>query len=806
MPDQGTFYLGRTFDLQKGVRGERAVAYDPDDLTTHGVVVGMTGSGKTGLCIDLLEEAALQGIPALLVDPKGDLTNLLLHFPALAAEDFEPWVDEQAAERDGKTPAEVAAETATAWQRGLADWGIEPARVAQVAEAVDYTVYTPGAESGMPVNILSALQAPTGSWQDAPDRFRDKIATTTTALLGLVGITGDPVKSREHILLSNLLEVAWQDGVDVDLVELIRQVQNPPFEQLGALSVEQFFPASDRAELALALNNLLASPSFAAWTVGEPLNIERMLWREDGKPRHSLFYLAHLSDGERMFFVTLLLGALEAWMRGQAGSPGLRALFYMDEVAGYLPPVAMPPSKPTFLRLLKQARAFGLGVLVSTQNPVDLDYKALSNAGSWFIGRLQTEQDKARLLDGLQAVDPGESGFDRAAADDIISKLGKRVFLLHNVHEPAPVVFQTRWAMAYLKGPMTLPQVEDLNEWVGAIAGSEAQPQVESGPEDSGLSSTRPPVPTGVNERFAPLSEAEPDGDLVYVPALLAQASVRFLDRKLDVDHMRSISVIDPDPDRRGMVQWEREAVQPLEVDDLAEAPKAGAAFSALAPPLSDRKLMSQLEKDFSDYVYRTAELSLVSNPTLDLVAKPDETDEEFQERCLQAAAEQRDQEAAKMNDKFQKKIEALKKKLSREQRELAEDQAEFSSRRMEEWTTHAENLLGLLGGSRSSRRVSSSLSKRRMTTRAKADIEESEAEIAEFQRELENMEDEMQESLADLAEHWAAVAEERSTVVLTPRRQDVQLDLFGVLWLPHWQAEGGRLQPAYSESLIEPA
>ncbi|MGA9533908.1 MAG: hypothetical protein WBR18_14405 [Anaerolineales bacterium] len=805
MPAKSTFYLGRTYDLKQGKRLDQAVEYDPDDLTTHGVVVGMTGSGKTGLCIDLLEEAALQGIPALLVDPKGDLTNLLLHFPSLAAAEFEPWVDSVQAERDGKTVAEVAAATAETWRQGLQDWGIEPARVAQVAEAVDYSIYTPGAESGMPVDILSALKAPQGSWQDSPDRFRDKIATTTTALLGLVGIEGDPVKSREHILLSNLLEAAWRDGQDVDLVELIRQVQNPPFEQLGALSLDQFFPSSDRAELAMTLNNLLASPSFEAWTVGEPLDIERMLWRQDGTPRHSVFYLAHLADGERMFFVTLLLGAIEAWMRGLAGSPGLRALFYMDEVAGYLPPVAMPPSKPTFLRLLKQARAFGLGLLLSTQNPVDLDYKALSNAGSWFIGRLQTEQDKARLLDGLESVDPGESGFNRAAASDAISKLDKRVFLLHDVHEPAPIIFQTRWAMAYLKGPITLQQVDDLNQFVGASAATKDSEEPKVATADSGLSTTRPALASGVAERFAPLAGGEPAGDLAYSPSLLAHASVRFLDRKLGVDQERSITALDPDPDPRGMVQWEQAVVRPLEAEDLAEAPKAGASFTSLAPPLSDRKLMGQLEKDFDDFVYRTAELSLTSNPELDLVAQPEETEAEFQDRCLAAASQKRDEEAQEMKEKYQAKIEKLKKKLSKEQRELGEDQAEFSSRRIEEWTTHAENLLGLFGGSRSRRRVSSSLSKRRMTTRAKADIEESEAEIAEFQRELEDLEDEMQESLADLAERWAAAAEERDTVVLTPRRQDVQLELFGVLWLPHWRGQDGRLKPGFDSSIMDP-
>ncbi len=302
----------------------------------------------------------------MLVDPKGDLTNLLLHFPTLAPADFEPWVDKDEARREGKSVEGIAAEIAHRWREGLAEWEIEPSRIEQVRQAVAFRVYTPGSEAGRPVDVLTALAAPEGDWEEDPDRFRDKITTTATALLGLLELEADPVQSREHILLANLLETAWQAGEDLNLVELINQVQNPPFERLGAMEVDQFFPEKERFQLATSLNNLLAAPSFEPWTAGDPLDVENMLWTESGKPRQTVFYLAHLGDAERMFFVTLLLGALEAWMRGRSGSSGLRALFYMDEVFGYLPPVAVPPSKPPFLRLLKQARAFGLGLLLAT--------------------------------------------------------------------------------------------------------------------------------------------------------------------------------------------------------------------------------------------------------------------------------------------------------------------------------------------------------------------------------------------------------------------------------------------------------
>jgi hypothetical protein len=789
------FYLGRKFDLKTGKRGVEEVLYDPGDLTTHAAVIGMTGSGKTGLCIDLLEEAALHGLPAILVDPKGDLANLLLHFPQLRPADFGPWIMADQAQREGKSVDELATEVAQTWRDGLADWGIEPSRVAEVAVAVEYAVYTPGAETGRPVNILTSLAAPAGDWAQAADRARDRIATTATALLGLVGVSGDPVQSREHILLANLIEASWRQGQDLNLVELIRQVRNPPLERLGALELEEFFPEADRFELATLLNNLLASPSFAAWALGEPLDVHHMLWTAEGKPRHSVFYLAHLADSERMFFVTLLLGALEAWVRGQPGATTLRALFYMDEVFGYLPPTAAPPSKAPLLRLLKQARAFGLGLVLATQNPVDLDYKALGNAGTWFVGRLQTEQDKNRLLDGLEGISAGAAGFNRKTMDAAISQLGKRVFLLHNVHQPAPVIFQTRWAMAYLAGPLTLAQVGRINEMVGAAAPIGPQ-QVAENQVQPGLAASRPAVPTGVGERFLMPggAEAAQAGDgLVYRAGLGALADVRFLDRKAGVDLITPVVTFVPEPDARGMIRWDEAVALDLAPDDLLAGPVSAALYAAVQAPLNDAKRMKQLEKDFADYLYRASELRLASNETLGLVAEPGESDEAFHQRCLQEATARRDEEAEQERRDYQKKIERMKEKLTKEQRELAEDMSEHASRRAEEWVTHAENLLGLFSGSRSRRRLSTSLSKRRMTSKAQADIAESQADIEAFRKELEALEAEMADRLEELDDHWIDLAGEISHKVVTPRRQDVQLRFFGVLWMPYRRQNGQR-------------
>ncbi|MBM3126140.1 MAG: ATP-binding protein, partial [Chloroflexi bacterium] len=569
MMAESNFYLGRLFDAKSGKLSSKPLEYDPADLTTHAVVTGMTGSGKTGLCIALLEEAALQGIPAIIIDPKGDLTNLLLHFPDLAPQDFQPWIDPEMARRAGKSLDQAAEEASKAWRNGLEEWGIDRKRLAALQNAAEYAIYTPGSDSGISINVLSSLAAPELDWESNREVLRERITSTVTALLGLVGFTDiDPIRSREHILISNIFEEHWSKGRDVDLTELILQTQNPPFEKLGAFPTDTFFPPNERMDLAMTLNNILAAPAFEAWRAGDPLDVQALLFGRDKRPRHSVFYLAHLSETERMFFVTLLFTAVETWMRTQSGSTALRALLYMDEIYGYLPPTANPPSKQPLLRMLKQARAFGLGLLLATQNPADVDYKGLSNTGTWFIGKLQTDQDKQRLLDGLDSLTGGVS---RGAMDKLISSLGKRVFVMHNVHEKSPVVFQSRWAMNFLAGPLTRTHIPALNDLVHAKpiaktqskpAGSQAPGTAESSKTDEPLATpipastatgslTKPSLPAGIREYFLPQTNSLPEAfqsagrsmpaeamiqGVVYRPALLASAQIRILDRKLGVD------------------------------------------------------------------------------------------------------------------------------------------------------------------------------------------------------------------------------------------------------------------------------
>ncbi len=618
---KGEFYLGRIVDPATNKMTDKPLMYDPADLTTHAFVVGMTGSGKTGLCIGLLEEAALNDIPALMIDPKGDITNLLLHFPDMLRADFQPWINADQARRAGQTLEQAAEEAATNWKKGLADWDIHLERIKALKESVQFSIFTPGSDAGIPVSILASLKAPEILWEDNRETLREQISSTVTALLGLVGMNDiDPVQSREHILLSNIFEHAWSQGKDLDLSELILQTQSPPFEKLGVFDVNIFFPQKDRFSLAMLLNNILAAPAFQTWIEGEPLDIPSLLYTPDGKSRHSVFYIAHLSDAERMFFVTLLFSAFESWMRSQSGTTTLRALLYFDEIFGYLPPVSNPPSKQPMLRMLKQARAFGVGLVLVTQNPVDVDYKGISNTGTWFIGKLQTDQDKQRLLDGLEGV-LGE-GQQRSTYDKLISSLGKRVFLMHNVHNKQPLLMQTRWVMNYLAGPLTRAQIPPLNALVGAkrqtgqaspaadrktdVGSAPAIQKAASGEALVQASTTRPPVPGGVNEYFLPnnltFSEALKTGgpglqagaasqELLYRPALLAQSKTLFLNRKYNLDYELTQAAIVVNPDRRGAVRWEDFPAAPIDARRLDERPTPQARFSSLDAPLSDAKI-----------------------------------------------------------------------------------------------------------------------------------------------------------------------------------------------------------------------
>jgi len=820
METSGKFYLGRIYDTQQAKATEQPVLYEPADLTTHAVVVGMTGSGKTGLCIDLLEEAALNNIPALMIDPKGDITNTLLHFPDLLPQDFQPWVNPDQARRAGKTLEQAAVDTAQLWRQGLKDWGIEPERILRLKNSARFTVFTPGSDAGVPINILASLKAPSLAWESNKEVLRERISGTVTALLGLVGLQDiDPVRSREHILLSNIFETAWRQGKDLDLGELILQTQSPPFTKLGVFDINTFFPEKDRFELAMLLNNILASPAFQVWIEGQPLDIPSLLYTPDGKIRHSVFYIAHLSDAERMFFVTLLYSAVETWMRSQTGTTTLRALVYFDEIFGYLPPVANPPSKQPMLRMLKQARAFGVGQVLVTQNPVDVDYKALSNAGTWMIGKLQTDQDKQRLLDGLDSAMAGS--LNRAEYDRLISTLGKRIFLLHNVNSKGPVLFQTRWAMNYLTGPLTRNQIPELNKLADSAMptptaeATMSQPAVISeqvspaqgvqpvpfsvGHIGTEFSMTRPTIPAGIDEFFLPNNltftqafkaagrefptEALSQG-LIYRGVILSQASTRLVNLKyeLDIDVFKTALV--ENPDRRGIVRWDNFPSERIDPSKLDQAPDPQARFTSPEAPLNDVKLMNSLKKDFLDWAYRNSKVMIRANEELKLYAEPHISEAEFRTQCSNTARQACEAELKKASATFDLKLRTLNDKLEREQRELEQDKSDLSSRKLEEAGNVAETFAGLLGLTRK-RSISTSLTKRRMTSQAKGDVEESIEAIKDIQAQIAAIETDKAAALQAVNDKWGEAANQITEIPISAQKNDLLLDFFGVAWMP---------------------
>ncbi len=823
MAKSQNFFIGRKYDPESKTLTSEDIFYDPADLTTHMFVTGMTGSGKTGLCISLMEEAALQKIPAIIIDPKGDLTNLLLHFPEFLPSDFEPWLDPEAAKRDGKTPQQMAADTAAFWAKGLSDWGISSDDLRELKNAADFAIYTPGSTSGIPVNILSSFAAPDIPWQENQEILRERIASNITALLGLIGFSDiDPLSSKEHILLANIMEHYWSQGISFDLTDLIMKTQDPPFERLGAFPIDRLFPEKERFALAMKLNNFLASPSFQTWLQGQALNIQEIYYSPDGKPRHSIFYLAHLSENERMFFVTLLYGAVESWMRRQSGTSGLRALVYFDEILGYLPPIGNPPSHTVMLRMLKQARAFGVGLILTSQNPVDLDYKALSNAGTWMIGRLQTDQDKERLMDGLQSA---SGSIDRSAADKLLSNLGKRIFLLHNIHDKGLTLFNTRWAMNYLAGPMTRSQVPALNTLVGAglssIQPASSQTASTQGAGTQSVQSTpipavnqtgqsdqfggkHPVIPGGIDEFFLPnnltlqkaasihnttVSSSATIEKLQYHPVLLSQCEVRYQNLKYNLQMLDKKTAIVEDEDGR-LIRWEEFQTAPVDRQSLAQTALPQTTFKDLPGWLGNVKNIKTLEGDFIEWVYRSATIQVRANEDLKIYGGPDLSSADFRKLCSDTARDQLDQELDKLKTSYEKKLDTLESKLEKEERDVKTAETKLSQRRMEEMGTHGELLLSFI--SKRKKSISSSLSKRRMTTQAKSNLEEQQLDVEQVQRDLDAMDDEMKQSIAKLENDWAEKVNNVTEIPVTPYKKDIFLEIHGIAWLPYFVIKDG--------------
>jgi hypothetical protein len=775
----------------------------------------MTGSGKTGLCLALLEEAAIDNIPAIIIDPKGDLGNLMLTFPSLKGEDFQPWINEDDARKKGLSPADYAQAQAELWTKGLASWQQDGARIQRLRDAADVAIYTPGSNAGLPVSILKSFAAPAADVREDAELLRERISTTVTSLLGLLGVEADPIQSREHILLSTILDQTWKKEEDLDLASLIQAIQSPPVSKIGVMDVDSFFPSKDRFALAMKLNNLLAAPGFQAWLEGEALDIQSLMYTPAGKPRHAIFSIAHLNDAERMFFVTLLLSQMVGWMRAQSGTTSLRALLYMDEIFGYFPPVSNPPSKLPLMTLLKQARAFGLGVVLATQNPVDLDYKGLANTGTWFIGRLQTERDKARVLEGLEGASTSAGKkFDRGRMEQTLAGLGNRIFLMNNVHEDEPVVFETRWCLSYLRGPLTRTQIKALMEprrteqrglrtETSRSALSPLRPLSEASPQSSALK-LRPMLPPDVPQHFVSLRGSKPEGsELVYVPMLLGSSQTRFSDSKNGIDSTQDVTVLAPIADGPIAVDWDRATATDLAVADLERGPEGDAQFLGLPALASKAKCYADWNKDFGGWLFRTQKVELFKSPSTKEVSKPEESERDFRVRLQQTGREQRDKGAETLRQKYASKIATLQDRIRRAELAKEKQQAESRSSQVQAAISVGASILGAFLG----RKAISASNIGRATTAVRSagrvmkeskDVGAAEGNVAGLQQQLADLEAQFKSECDSLAASTDPLNEKLETISIKPTKANIAVKLVALAWTPHWRDESGSLTAAW--------
>jgi hypothetical protein len=808
----GVFYLGRPYDLAEKKPEDSLLLYDSKDLVTHAVCVGMTGSGKTGLCIGLLEEAAIDGIPAIIIDPKGDLSNLLLTFSSLTPEDFEPWVNEGDAAKKGLTTADYAAQQAALWKSGLAEWGQDGARIKRLRDATEFRIYTPGSNAGIPVSILKSFTAPPEPIRQDNELLGERINTTVTSLLGLVGIDADPIRSREHILISNILNHEWSAGRDLDIGMLIQKIQTPAITKIGVMDLDSFFPADDRFELAMALNHLLASPSFASWMEGDPLDISTILHTPAGKPRLAIFSIAHLGDAERMFFVSLLLNQMLGWMRAQSGTTSLRALLYMDEIFGYFPPVSNPPSKLPLLTLLKQGRAFGLGVVLTTQNPVDLDYKGLSNAGTWFIGRLQTERDKVRVLEGLEGIAVGTGQkFDRQEMDQVLAGLSTRIFLMNNAHDDRPEVFQTRWTMSYLRGPLTRTQIKSLMDPAKTQIPAAVTPVSVTAPT---LSTPTPPQATTQNRKpvlppeiaqyHLPVrSSTDANARVSYRAMLIGAAEIHYTDSKA-IDVTQPLTLLAEISDGPVTVDWNQAVALDVPIEVLQSTAEPNAEFAEVSAKAAKERSYATWRKDLATWIYRNHRLELYVSPGLKMASTPGETEGDFLVRLQQIAREKRDEAVENLRRKFAPKFEQLQERKRRAEQVVAQQVDQAQGQKYQTAISFGATLLGSLLGRK--RAGLGTLGRATTTARGVSrsmkeaeDVNRAQENVAAITQKLADLEAAFKSEVAEIEGSFNVQTQELGKIGLKPKKVNIDVKLVALAWAPYWHETQGGVKPAWT-------
>ncbi len=786
----GVFYLGKKYDVEQKQLQEEMVLYKSKNLTTHGVIIGMTGSGKTGVGIGIIEEAAIDNIPVIAIDPKGDLTNLALTFPQLQGEDFRPWINLQEAASKGIAPDEYAQQQADSWKKGLEDWGQNGQRIQRLKDAAEVVVYTPGSSAGRGVSVLKSFDPPPLEVLNDKDALRDRIQITATSLLSLIDLSEATSISREHILISTIIEYAWSAGQSLSLPDLINAIQTPPIQQVGVMDMESFFPAKERFSLAMSLNNLLASPSFQAWLEGESMDINRFLYSERGKPKISVFSIAHLSDSERMFFVTMLLNEILSWVRTQPGTGSLRALLYMDELFGYLPPTANPPSKTPLLTLLKQARAYGLGLLLSTQNPVDLDYKALSNAGTWFIGRLQTERDKERVLAGLEGAALGGS-FDKQRTEQILAGLGQRVFYLHSVHEDSPVVFSTRWVLSYLAGPLTREQIASLpsahiQEVVRTqTAAPTTQPVSNiSTPSAAPSGNTPPALPPQIKQVFWPALGGV-GTEVLYTPMVLGVAEVFYESAKHKVATTETYTIVSPLHEGPMALDWSEGERIGMELRELEKQPVQNAQYENVPQVAADPRSYDGWQKLLSQYIRTELSLTLLFGPTLKVFSQPGESERDFLIRLQHLAHEQRDEDTEALRKKYDSKLTVLEDRYRRARQALEKQTSMASQKKMDAAVSAGTALLGALFGRRggSVGRVGTAVRSTSRAFQSGEGINRAEENLASVEAQLDKMQADIEQEVKMISAKYDMQNEVLEEIQIRPMSKNITIHFVGLAW-----------------------
>ena len=802
----GVFYLGKEYDVANKKLNEDLVLLKSKDLTTHAVIIGMTGSGKTGLGISLIEEAMMDNIPVIAIDPKGDLGNLALTFPKLRGEDFRPWINIQEASNKGLSPDDYAASQAELWKAGLSEWGQDGARIEKLRSESEVNIYTPGGSAGIGVSVLKSFNAPPQAILDDKEAYRDRIGVTTISLLSLIGIEADPFTSREYILLSNILEDAWNQGKDLSLPDLIHQVQKPPMEKVGVLDLESFYPSKERFPLAMMLNNLIASPGFEAWMEGEALDVNRFFYNELGKPQVSIFSIAHLSDSERMFFVTMLLNEILGWVRSQPGTGSLRAILYMDELFGYLPPTANPPSKGPLLTLLKQARAFGLGLVLSTQNPVDLDYKALSNAGTWFIGRLQTERDKERVLAGLEGAAAGGT-FDKARTEQILAGIGQRIFYLHSVHEDEPVIFNTRWVMSYLAGPLTKDQISALpsnkhseastsqsvfqtQTQTSAQSQKQFEPQTQPQAEIPNHTQATPPVLAPlIKQVYLPVTSGTVD-DIIYKPSVIGIADVLYNNTKHGVTVSQSYTFLTPIHEGPVALDWSESKKVDLELREIESVPLDDVAFANYPSAASNAKNYETWKRLFTQYIRTNISLKLLYCPGLKTISEFGESERDFRIRLQHLAHEKRDDDLEAMKMKYASKIQTLENRLQKAEQTVEKQSTKASQKKMDAVVSAGSAIFGAFFGRKSisatsMSRIGTAVKSTSRALKSGEGIDQAQELLESINLQLEELQTELEVQLTEINAKYDVLKEELEEIDIRAISENITVHLVGLAWEP---------------------